>query len=722
MNNSAKQGANTAPPWEAFIIAGFVLVFAALFDLIMHIEGHLKGKGSWGVVFFVKSMITIWKHNSAVIKDGAILSLILCGVFVAVGFGLYEWHHAKKDGNGGLSDTKDFEEQTSRYLLSVDAWKKYLSPAALYDKAHILRPDLVKERITKPPTTTSISRMTKTLGMSTNPSQQVPPSALGSLVGVNSKYPDGGEVWLSYERSILLYGPPRSGKNYGFFNGWVATHDGPVICTAVRADVFATTAQYRDTKGQVFLFDPFQLCTTDPLVQSGKVRTVKWSPLWRAEEIAMAIQHAEVLTNAAKASGGADKQAAQEFYSKQCSQVLAASLHVTALNNGSLDDALVILLGWGYNINTYNFLTLVRDLLPPESQTRFESGTLSPPPNAGGQGRKPPARKTPEPSPDMDIPDMGRPGMDRPGMRRPEERRLITERSPRIEDRLKFRRGETVQPEDDKKPSENKELFSGKDFLNQLDTIYLALIQTYESSKQDTYNAFFKSVMTNALAPMQHPAMRAAMLPEKDGKFFDPTEFLDGKNSLYIVGAEHDQAMAAPVIVGLIQDVTMSAQEKISRDVRHPRLVPPLGLYLDELPSIAPLPEETIRQFLSTGAGSGMRFVGVIQDIAFAEQRWGQKLAETLVSTSGAVVVLPGVISDLCQKLSNIAGQGFVDMPGGKDGEPPRRQLVPILRPEQIRQIKAGNALIFISNLAPVEVTSVPYDITGWYKYVQASA
>ena len=709
MSNIKKDRVETPPPWAAFIAAGLVAIYAALFDLIMHIEGHLKGKGSWGYIFFIKAMISLWKHDPAAIKDGAILTGVLLLLLGGTGVALYELKRAKKDGKDGLADTKDLEEQTSRYLLSVDAWKKYLSPYALYDKAHILRPDLVKERITNMPSPTTVTRAGKALGLSTNPFPHVPPSALGSLVGVNSKYPDGGEVWLSYERSILLYGPPRSGKNYGFFNGWVATHDGPAICTAVRADVFATTAHYRDSKGQVYLFDPFNLCVTDPLVQSGKVRTVKWSPLWRAEEISMAIQHADVLANAAKAGGGSDKQAAQEYYSKQCAQVMAAALHVTAIKGGSLDDALVILMSWGFNAPTYNFLTLVRDLLPAGSQARFETATLAPPPGLNNQARsapRPPAERAQEAA------QQARMGYEQP---EPVER-VVT-----VEDRFRQRR-QPAAPVADYGGIEKGAVFSGQHFLNQLETVYLALVQTYESSKQETYKAFFASVMTNVLAPIQHPAMRAAMLPEADGKFFDPSEFLAGKNTLYIVGAEHDQAMAAPVIVGLIQDVTMAAQEKISQDVRHPRLVPPLGLYLDELPSIAPLPEETIRQFLSTGAGSGIRFVGVIQDIAFAEQRWGQKLAETLVSTSGAVVILPGVISDLCQKLSNIAGQGFVEMPGGKEGEPSRRQLVPLLRPEQIRQIKAGNALVFISNLAPVEVTSVPYDVAGWYKHAQATS
>lgn len=63
-------------------------------------------------------------------------------------------------------------------------------------------------------------------------------------------------LYASLEESMLLLGPPRSGKGVGVLVGAIIDAPGPVITTSSRADNLAMTMHKRAEKGPVAVFDP----------------------------------------------------------------------------------------------------------------------------------------------------------------------------------------------------------------------------------------------------------------------------------------------------------------------------------------------------------------------------------------------------------------------------------------------------------------------------------
>ena len=80
----------------------------------------------------------------------------------------------------------------------------------------------------------------------------------------------GVECWSSVEDSMVLLGPPRSGKGYNIVIPMLLSAPGAVITTATRADNLAATMTTRAGVGPVGVFDPHGLAT-------GVSSALRWS-------------------------------------------------------------------------------------------------------------------------------------------------------------------------------------------------------------------------------------------------------------------------------------------------------------------------------------------------------------------------------------------------------------------------------------------------------------
>ena len=78
------------------------------------------------------------------------------------------------------------------------------------------------------------------------------PREVGYLLG-RAK---GSEVWATIEDSMLLVGPPRSGKGLNVVINSILDAPGPVLTTSTRPDNLTATLLARERKGPVAVFDP----------------------------------------------------------------------------------------------------------------------------------------------------------------------------------------------------------------------------------------------------------------------------------------------------------------------------------------------------------------------------------------------------------------------------------------------------------------------------------
>ena len=143
------------------------------------------------------------------------------------------------------------------------------------------------------------------------------PSDVGYLLG-SSK---GGQVWATVEDSILLIGPPRSGKGLHIVINAILDAPGAVITTSTRPDNLTATLRARARKGPVAVFDPQQLA---PGLPSG----LRWSPVRGCQDPLTAMIRAKGLATATGFGGVQDAG----FWEGKTTSAIQALLHAAALD------------------------------------------------------------------------------------------------------------------------------------------------------------------------------------------------------------------------------------------------------------------------------------------------------------------------------------------------------------------------------------------------------
>jgi len=131
-------------------------------------------------------------------------------------------------------------------------------------------------------------------------------------------------VWASVEDSILLLGPPRSGKGLHMVINSILDAPGAVITTATRPDNIAATLTERQRRGPVAVFDPQRLA-------EGISAGLRWSPVRGCEDPLTAMIRATGLASATGLSGGGVESGG--FWEGKTRTALQSLLHAAALDH-----------------------------------------------------------------------------------------------------------------------------------------------------------------------------------------------------------------------------------------------------------------------------------------------------------------------------------------------------------------------------------------------------
>lgn len=141
------------------------------------------------------------------------------------------------------------------------------------------------------------------------------PSDLGLNLGVSRRI----GVYFSAEDSMIIIGPPRSGKTFYLLSRLILDAIGPVVTTSTRPDNLAVTLHARASKGPVTVFDAQGLARGAP---AGR----RWSPVRGCEDEATAIARAVALC-----TGAADGTENGRFFLEQAIIVVRCHLHAAAI-------------------------------------------------------------------------------------------------------------------------------------------------------------------------------------------------------------------------------------------------------------------------------------------------------------------------------------------------------------------------------------------------------
>ena len=146
------------------------------------------------------------------------------------------------------------------------------------------------------------------------------PEDVGYRIGTSR----GSEVWASVEDSILLIGPPRSGKGAHIVINTILDAPGAVITTSTRPDNLTATLHARERIGPVAVFDPQHLADCIPA-------GLRWSPIRGCEDPLTAMIRATGLAAGTGLSAGGVEGGG--FWEGKTRTALQALLHAAALDN-----------------------------------------------------------------------------------------------------------------------------------------------------------------------------------------------------------------------------------------------------------------------------------------------------------------------------------------------------------------------------------------------------
>ncbi|HEY8588167.1 MAG TPA: TraM recognition domain-containing protein [Naasia sp.] len=142
-----------------------------------------------------------------------------------------------------------------------------------------------------------------------------------------------------------------------------------------------------------------------------------------------------------------------------------------------------------------------------------------------------------------------------------------------------------------------------------------------------------------AVAPLAIPTIREALQPDGTGATFNPTEFLAGQNTLYLLGSGSGVGAMGGYLSAILDDVVEVARR---RALASPgaRLGLPLGLILDEIANL--FRWGALPRVMAEGGGRGICTLVVLQAMSQAETAWSRAEADTIWSAATAKVLLGG--------------------------------------------------------------------------------
>lgn len=149
---------------------------------------------------------------------------------------------------------------------------------------------------------------------------------------------DLGAVWATPERSVLVLGPPRSGKTTSIIVPSVLAANGPVVSTSTKPDVMMFTAAARNRAGETFLYDP-----SGTVERPAGVAPLSWSPVSSCSQWDEALLVARLMVVSSTGGSVGTRQLANgldsHWHERSCA-LLAALLHSASLEDAPMSTVL----------------------------------------------------------------------------------------------------------------------------------------------------------------------------------------------------------------------------------------------------------------------------------------------------------------------------------------------------------------------------------------------
>jgi type IV secretion system protein VirD4 len=120
---------------------------------------------------------------------------------------------------------------------------------------------------------------------------------------------------------------------------------------------------------------------------------------------------------------------------------------------------------------------------------------------------------------------------------------------------------------------------------------------------------------------------------------FNPTNFITSTDTIYITAPAHKQALCAPLVVGLLEQIRHATYARAA--TADAEREPPVFLCLDELANIAPIHD--LPALISEAGGQHLHILACLQDLSQARTRWGDTATDGFLSLFQTKLILTGI-------------------------------------------------------------------------------
>ncbi|MGY1631894.1 type IV secretory system conjugative DNA transfer family protein [Geodermatophilus sp. SYSU D01186] len=213
------------------------------------------------------------------------------------------------------------------------------------------------------------------------------------------------------------------------------------------------------------------------------------------------------------------------------------------------------------------------------------------------------------------------------------------------------------------------------------------------------------TTVQQALALFFQADIRRRCTPGPHRPATDVAALLAARGTLYLLGRDDPYASASPLMTALAEHILDTALQ-LAGNAPTGRLCPPLLACLDELPSTAPLP--TLRTRMANDRALGVSFLYAAQTWRQLVIVYGEDEARALFGLTNVVVAFGGgKDGGFNRDLSELTGttrmrRATYTYGRAGWGRSTHGESVPVLRPEEIRQLPPGRALVVAEHAPPL--------------------